>query len=261
MGKGLKELLVKEERVVIGTFLVSRSQAAIEVLAAAGYDFVVIDAEHFMVNPEQIEHLVTAAEAADIVPIVRVQENTDLIQRALDCGAMGVVAPMINSAEEARKVVSAAMFSPVGNRGVCNPRSVTYGARGPDHMTERYREQNEETLVIVQAETVEAMDNLEEILDVDGVDVLFIGPWDLAHSMGITGQMEEEKLKAKIQGALAKAKEKDIPAGILAWDGDDARERIKQGFKFLILAGDMLFLSNSASVELEKAKKAINKTR
>lgn len=249
-----KKALLQKNEVAIGTFLISRSQASLEVLSAAGYDFVVIDAEHFMVNPETIEQLITAAEAADILPFVRVQEDTHLIQRALDSGARGIIAPMVNSAEEAESVVNTAKYSPIGERGVCNPRSVTYGAKGPDHMARRYREQNENTMVIVQAETVQAAEYLNEILDIEGIDIVFIGPWDLAHSMGLTGQPDSNEVTGRIEEMLSQINQRGIPAGILAWDGDDAKQRIEQGFSFIVLSGDMLMLSSAANNELDKAR-------
>src|SRR6056297_1482705 len=109
--------LIAEKVVPVGTFLFSRSQAALEVIAAAGFDFVVIGTEHFMVNPETIEGLITTAEASDIIPLVRPGEGVNMISRVLDCGAMGVIAPRINTVDEAGEVVRSAKFFPMGERG------------------------------------------------------------------------------------------------------------------------------------------------
>jgi len=251
----VRQMLANGEAAV-GTFLVSRCQANLEVIASTGYDFAVVDAEHFMVNPETIEHLVTAGEAANLSTLVRVQENVHLIQRVLDCGAAGIVAPMVDTAEQARDVVNTAKYAPIGSRGVCNPRSVLYAAKGADYMVQCYTEQNREQLVIVQAETVTSLENLPEIVEVDGIDCLFVGPWDLANSLGIRGQVDSPLLAEKIQQALEIASAKGIPAGILAWNGEDAARRIEQGFKFIICSGDMLMLASAAGAELKAARKA-----
>lgn len=248
--------LIDQKELPVGTFLCSRSQAALEVLAGVGFDFVVIDAEHFMVNPETIEQLITAAEAKGIVPFVRVQENVNLVQRALDCGAKGIIAPMINRVEEAREVVNTAKFPPIGKRGVGNPRSTNYGVDGPEYMDKCYEDQNENQAVILQIETEEALKNLQDIVRIKGIDSLFIGPWDLSHSLAQLGQGNGAQiLEEKINEVLAKCKENEVPVGIFAWGRDEANKRIEQGFDYVICGGDLIFLANSANEELEKIKK------
>ncbi len=237
--------------------MVSGCRACLEVVAATGYDFAVVDAEHFMVNPETLEQLVTAGQAAGIPTLIRVQENVHLIQRALDCGAAGIVAPMIDTAEQARAVVETAKYAPIGSRGVCNPRAALYASKGAEYMLGCYEEQNREQLIVVQMETVKSFENLSEILDVEGIDVLFIGPWDLANSLGIRGQVDSPLLAETIQKALDLCNEKGVPAGILAWNGEDAAQRIKQGFRFIICSGDMMFLAAGAGADLAAARKAL----
>jgi 2-keto-3-deoxy-L-rhamnonate aldolase RhmA len=246
--------LLSEGKPAVGTFLVSRCQSNLEVIASAGYDFAVVDAEHFMVNPETIEHLVTAGEAAGFPTLVRVQENIHLIQRVLDCGAAGIVAPMVDTAQQAREVVDTAKYAPIGRRGVCNPRSVLYAAKGAEYMVQCYAEQNDQQLVIVQAETVASLENLPEIVKVKGIDCLFVGPWDLANSLGIRGETDNPRLEEKIAEALGICKQEGIPAGILAWNGEDAARRIQQGFQFIICSGDMLMLASAAQGELAAAR-------
>ena len=247
--------LVDQNDHLVGTFLFSRSQAALEILAEVGFDFVVIGAEHFLINPETIEQLITAAEAANIVPFVRVQENINLIGRVLDCGADGIVSPMINNVEEAEEVVKAAKFDPVGNRGVGNPRSTGYGIRGGDYMDKCYEEQNESQSVILQIETEVAVENCRDIASVEGVDSLFIGPWDLSHSLNQSdGEGAEASVEEKIDEILKKGKEIGVSTGIFAWDSEDASRRAEQGFDYTICGGDVIFLANSAREELGKIK-------
>jgi len=247
------EEFIEQNDPTVGTFLFSRSPAALEVLAEVGFDFVVIGAEHFMINPETIEQLITTAEAANIVPFVRVQENVDLIQRVLDCGAQGIVSPMINTVEQAEEVVKAAKFPPIGDRGVGNPRSTYYGIRGGDYMNRCYERQNESQVVILQIETEEAVENLEDIAKVNGVDSLFVGPWDLSHSLEQPGSDNGSGLLEKnVSEIVAKCKGIGLSAGIFAWDSKEANKRVKQGFDYTICSGDVIFLANRAREELAR---------
>ena len=251
--------IIEQNRDPVGTFIFSRSQAAIEVLAEIGYDFAVIGAEHFMVNPEKIEQLITAAEAAGIVPYVRVQENTDLIQRVLDCGAEGIISPMIDNVEEAREIVNVAKFPPIGSRGVGNPRSTNYGIRGGDYLDRCYEKQNKNQSVILQIETEESLVNIKEIASTRGVDSLFIGPWDLSHSLNQTDRDGGEKLlEDKINVALRECKKSDTAIGIFSWGSEEATRRLEQGFDYVICGGDVIFLANSAKEELENIKNKFN---
>lgn len=250
----INELIDRNERTV-GAFLCSRSQAALEVLAGVGFDFVVIDAEHFMLNPETIEQLITAAETAGIVPFVRVQENVDLVQRTLDCGAKGIIAPMINRREEAQKIVNTAKFPPIGERGVGNPRSTNYGVNGAEYMDKCYERQNENQAVIIQIETKEALENLHDIIGVEGLDSLFIGPWDLSHSLDQSGPDESTRMvEDKVNEVLEKCKKNEVPVGIFSWGSEEANKRIDQGFDYVICGADVIFLANSAKEELAKIK-------
>jgi len=247
--------LISEKDVPVGTFLFSRSPGSLEVLAGAGYDFAVIGTEHFMANSETIERLVTVAEASDIVPIVRVGESVNMISRVLDCGARGILAPMINTVRQAREVVNAAKFPPIGERGVGNPRSTGYGVLGAEYMDKCYKQQNEDQAVIVQIETKKAVDNLTEIATVEGVDSLFIGPWDLAHSLERKGDSNREKLlEENIKLVLKQVQDIDVTLGIFSWDSADANRRIEQGFDYVVCAGDLIFLDKSARGELEEIR-------
>ncbi|MFW6421591.1 MAG: HpcH/HpaI aldolase family protein [Candidatus Bipolaricaulota bacterium] len=243
---------LRDDQQVIGSFVVSDSRANIEVLAAAGYEFVVIDTEHFMKNPETIEHMVTTCEAVGITPFVRVQEDPSLISRALDCGAMGIIAPHVDTPEEARRVVDEAKYLPTGKRGACNPRAVTYGVNGIQSMVDFYRESNEETMVICQIETKTAVDNVEEIIQVEGIDSLFVGPVDLSNALGITGQFDHPKLKEQIDIVLETGLKNDMPVSTIAFDSQSANEFIEQGFQLIALAADSILLMRSAAEELSQ---------
>lgn len=254
MKKNKIKQMVKEGKNVIGCFSVTNSQANIEVLAAAGYDFVVIDTEHFMMNPETIEHMVTACESAGIASLVRVQENVDLICRALDCGADGIIVPHVNTREEAELIVETAKYLPQGKRGVCNPRAVLYGVNGIESMQEYYKEANEETMVICQIETKTGVENMEEIVKVEGIDSLFVGPMDLSNTLGIVGQFDHPELKKYIDKALQIGKENNMPMSIMTFNGESTNEFLEKGFQIIAMGCDAIFLMQTATDEMKKVR-------
>jgi 4-hydroxy-2-oxoheptanedioate aldolase len=247
--------MLKAGKKVVGTFLASNSIPNLEVLAMAGFDFVVIDAEHSMKNPETIEHLIITSEAAGITPFVRTQENINLIERTLSVGARGLMVPMCNTREYAQTVVDTAKYAPVGKRGVCNTRAANYGMKGLDDMAYRFKSENDNILIMAQIETREAVDNIDEIMAVKGMDSVFLGPLDLTQSLGISCQFNHPMLEKHIQTTLRKAKKAKVPIGILAFDGEEASRRIRQGFDFISMSCDTLFLAETALRQLNKVKR------
>jgi len=188
----LKKQLRKGE-VVIGPFMKLTDPAAVEIAGYAGFDFVIIDTEHGPISIETAQNLIRAAEVVEITPIIRVTENNPvLILRALDIGAQGVEIPQINNKESAVRAIQAAKFAPAGDRGVCRfVRAAKYSA------LDRYKYfeyANRETIAILHIEGTEGINNLRKILSVKGIDVIFIGPYDLSQSLGITGQVDHPRV-------------------------------------------------------------------
>jgi len=247
--------MIKEGKKAVGTFCVSNSRAVIETLAASGMDYVLIDTEHFMTNPETIEQMITAAEAAGVTPFVRVQENINLIDRCASAGARGVMVPMVNNKKQAQEAVNAIKYAPVGKRGVCNPRAVTYGARGFDDMQNFYNTENDKVMCILQMETFESFQNLPEILEVKGIDSIFVGRFDLTHSMGILGQFDNPKVVDIVEKTLKMGKEKGLSMGIITFDGEDTSKFFKMGYDWVGMAGDMMLLAMATQSELAKVKR------
>ena len=250
----VKEML-KEGKKVVGTFCLSNSRASVEVIAACGMDYVLIDTEHFMTNPETIEQMITAAESAGIVPFVRVQENVNLIDRCVSAGARGVMVPMVNTKEEAQAAVDTIKYAPIGKRGVCNPRAITYGAKGLESMINFYKEENDNILLICQIETAQAVENLPEIIKVKGIDTLFVGRMDLSHSMGLTGQFDHPEVIKKVDQALKMGKDAGIPMSVITFNGEDTNKFFAQGFDLVTMACDLMFLSGAVSAEMAKIKR------
>lgn len=215
--------------VPLGLFIGIPSPALVELAAASGYDFVIIDAEHGAIGVESAEHMIRAAQAFGIEPIVRVPQNErGVIQPYLDAGAGGIQVPMIGTRADAERAVALARYAPAGSRGLAGNRGARYGQIG-----QRYTaESNERTMVILQIETAQAVPEAAAIASVDGVDAVFIGPSDLSQSLGRAGDYAAPEVQDAIAQIAGKARG-IRPCGILARTGAEARELAGQGFSFI----------------------------
>lgn len=214
---------------LFGMFVGFPSPAIVEMCGHAGFDFVVLDTEHGPADIETVEHLIRAARCANVIPIVRTYENH--ILRMLDLGASGIQVPMVSTAEQARRIVAAAKYPPVGQRGAAfSPRASGYGFfGGPPHV----KTSNEGTAVILMIETREALDNLDEILKVPGVDALFIGPNDLSFALGHPGQMGHPEVAAAIEGAIKKIAATKVAPGLMTVAAEDYHKYAALGARYL----------------------------
>jgi len=186
-----------------GVSVMLPSPQIVEMIGLLGFDWVMIDCEHGTIGLESVESLVMAAELRGITPIVRPPSKApEDILRVLDRGAMGVQVPHVNSAADARAVVEAVKYHPLGKRGLA--AGTRPGDYGLGLSAEAYVEQvNRETLVCIQLEETEALHNIDEIVRVEGVDVFFVGPSDLSQSMGYPGRADVAPVQAAIDGAFA----------------------------------------------------------
>jgi 2-keto-3-deoxy-L-rhamnonate aldolase RhmA len=175
----------------------------VEMIGKLGFDWVMIDCEHGSMSLESVELMIMAAEASGLIPIVRPQTgHPDAIAQVLDRGALGVQVPHINTADDARRAVQSARYYPMGQRGLAvGTRSADYGFGLS--MADHVRQANEETLVCIQLEDAEALQNLEAIVQVQGVDVFFVGPSDLSQSMGYPGRPNAPAVRTAISRAFA----------------------------------------------------------
>lgn len=204
------------------------SAGLVELLARVGFDVIFIDTEHGPAGWDDVENMVRAAELANATPIVRVQANdAPTITRALDRGAGGVQVPHVNTRAEAEAAVRRAKFAPIGHRGFAGGRSA-FGEK----MSEYTRRANEETMVVVMLEEVEALENLDEILKVEHVDVFFVAPGDLAQSMGVPGQMDHPKVQAAIDDAVRRIRAAGRAPGVLVTPAT-VRRYLERGALFL----------------------------
>lgn len=206
------------------------------ILGAAGADFALIDLEHTGWGIEGIRPLLAAGRAADQDLLVRVQGSArHLISPALDLGARGVMVPMVNDAIDAERVVQAARFAPDGSRG--------FGLLYPDQLAEgvgaAIRAADEATLVIVQIETEPGLDHVEDIAGTTGVDVLWVGQFDLSIALGIPGAFDDARLTAAEDRVLAACAAAGITAGVLVGSVDVARSMLARGFRMIALGSDI----------------------
>ena len=184
---------------VYGTFIRYPDATLVETLAYHDWDFLLFDGEHGTIEPRDCEQMCRAAELHGVTPVVRVPNNqAHIILRFMDTGAHACQIPWVNSAQEAESAVQAVKYGPRGKRGLAGvTRAANHGQRGA--LTDYVTQANRETLIIVQVETTTAVDNLEAMLAVPDVDVFFVGPNDLAHSMGLPGQTQDPNVQAMIE--------------------------------------------------------------
>lgn len=243
----MKKNIVKEKLAAglpsVGSWLTLSSSLVAEYLAHVGFDWLVVDDEHSPTGFETTVHCFQAICTTDTMPMARVAWNDPAtIKRLLDAGAMGLVIPMVNSAQEARQAVAAMRYPPQGVRSMGGSGRVT--AYGADYFTRA----NDEILCVVQIEHIDAVRAADEILCVQGVDACFVGPQDLGASMGYPPgeQTKHPEFEDAIQCVLQAAKRAGRPAGIHVQSPEDANKRIQQGFRFVALSMDKNFLLNDA---------------
>ncbi len=231
-----KERLAKGEA-VYGPFMKATDAAFVECSGYAGFDFVILDMEHGPVGFSDLQHLVRAAEVSDVISVVRTYDSSEMaIGKALDLGAKGIQVPQVRSASEAREVVKAARFFPDGERGVCRfVRAARYSAIPRD---EYFRKANR-SLVILQIEGTQAIDELDEILRVEGFDILFVGPYDLSQSLGVLGQVSHPSVIKAIEDITGKARAAGVVLGVFCDTPESAALWRKAGIQYLSYSVDV----------------------
>lgn len=235
----LKEKLDQGE-VTLGLFVPFYAPPLVEIIGYAGLDFIIIDNEHGCYTDAQIEELVRAAEVAGVTPIVRVSYDTAAIQKALDRGARGVQVPMVNTRSDAEAAVRRAKFPPAGTRGAAySVRAAKFGnLNGKAYLDAA----DANTLVSVHIETMEAVNNFDDIISVPGVNIAFIGPTDLSVSMGYKAEGPgHPDVKAVIEDLLRRGKEKGIVMGVMASSIEDIPRCASLGARFITLVASGLF--------------------
>lgn len=247
----LKERLLQGESIV-GTWLSAASGAIGELLARTGFDCVVVDTEHGAIDLGEAENLVRAVAQGGSAALIRVAGNDQaLLKRALDLGPEGVIVPLVSTRQAAEDAVRFAKYPPEGVRGVGVARAQTYGLDLGGYLGRA----NREGLVAVQVEDAEALRNLDEIAAVPGLDLLFVGPFDLSASLGYPGQPDHPAVEEALSQVLSAARREGKSAGVHVSDGAAAARRLDQGFRLVTVATDLLLLGRAARSELDQARR------
>ena len=226
-----------------------------EILAPAGFDWLTIDMEHTSIDLSTLLPMIISIEAQGMVPLVRLGENNaNLIKQVMDAGAYGVIVANICSPEEAQATVNAVKYPPFGTRGVGLYRAQAYGKKFDSYL----QWVEDESIVIIQIEHINAVKRIDEIFEVSGIDAFMIGPYDLSGSLGKPGQFDDPEVKAAIECVLQAAKRHNVPAGFhsVSSDFQEAQEREEQGFIFLGFSVDTIFLGDSAIKAMNQLKGA-----
>lgn len=223
---------------VIGSFVKITDPAIVEIMGRAGLDFAIIDMEHGPINVQTAQNLVRAAELADISPIIRVGKNDPVeILHSLDIGAEGVEVPQIGDAEDAKLMASASRYHPSGERGVC--RYVRAAGYSSIERHKYFQMANERTITIAHLEGMKAIKNLDEIMAVDGLDILFIGPYDLSQSVGVPGEVTHPLVLKQMEEVIAKAKKAGKILGTFADDISAAKRWMDAGVMYIAISVDV----------------------
>lgn len=237
----------------IGTFMAYSSPEMVEILGICGLDFVVLDCEHGPYSVESTTNLVRAAELRGITPITRVTCNNETkILRALDVGAHGVQVPQVNCKKDAQNVISSAKYHPIGKRGGAIPRAIEFGTID---VLKAYENANEQTLVVVHCETEECYNNLDEILSIPEIDVVFLGPFDMSQSLNIPQQFDHPKMIEITNTLLEKTKKAGKIPGIYVGTTEQAKLRIKQGFQYITIGMFETVVANTFKTIVDEMKK------
>jgi len=239
----LKSRLRTSKDPCFGTWISSSSLAALDALRGSGLEWFMIDTEHAPVNPETLAAMMSLLAEGSPTPLVRVGDvNQYLVKQALDAGAHGILAPLVSTEAQARALVSFAKYPPQGVRGAAAAAASRYGTELASYL----RSANAETLVGVQIETREALDNLEAIAGVDGVDLLFVGPTDLTLNLGLLDDRKNPKVRDAMRRVVETCDRHGKVAGTMAVDLDEKHAAVEVGFRFISLASDVRFLLNGA---------------
>lgn len=225
----------------VGSWITVGHSAIAEIMAKAGFDWLVVDLEHSVISIDMAGDLIRTIDLCGVAPLVRLTSNDpNQIKRVMDAGAHGIVVPMVNSPDEAARAVAATRYGPKGTRGVGLARAQGYGTKFREYL----EWQNDGPVVIVQIEHMDAVGQLEAILKVPGVDGFIIGPYDLSCSMGIPGQFENGEFVKTMNHIRETGKRLDCPAGLHVVEPDLQRleQAIREGYTFIAYSVDIRML-------------------
>ncbi|TFH12062.1 MAG: 2,4-dihydroxyhept-2-ene-1,7-dioic acid aldolase [Nitrosomonadales bacterium] len=247
------KLKLAQGELTVGSWITLGHPSIAEIMAAAGFDWLVLDMEHSVLELSEIQMLIQVLDGKECPAIVRLTSNhPDQIKRVMDAGATGVMVPMIKSAADAKTAVQAVYYPPRGQRGVGLARAQGYGAK-----FQQYRDWLEKNAVIVvMIEHIDAVNSIDSILSVDGIDAYIIGPYDLSGSMGRIGEFNHPEVTSAIERVLEAGNRLGKPGGIhvVEPDQNELRQRIAAGFSFIGYGLDIRILDTLCRSHIQSIK-------
>jgi 2-dehydro-3-deoxyglucarate aldolase len=237
----------------IGSWVTIAHPNIIEIMATAGFEWLCIDMEHTTIDLSMAQVLITTIHAKGMKALVRVSKNEEvIIKKVMDAGADGVIVPMVKSKEDAMQAVDYVKYPPFGKRGVGLYKAQEFGTA-----FEKYKKWvKEESIIIAQIEHIDAVENIDDILEVDGIDGTIVGPYDLSGSMGYPGEFERDDVKQALEKVKSACKKHSKPLGfhVISSDSTLLNEKIEEGYTFLAFSLDFFFLGDKAREEMLKVK-------
>jgi len=244
------KIKLKNNELTLGSWITIGHPAIPEILATAGFDWLAIDIEHTTIDFSMVQVLISTIQSNGMAALVRVSKNEEVvIKRVLDAGADGIIVPMVCNEEDAIKAVEYAKYPPIGKRGVGLARAQKYGIEFDD-----YRRWVDDYLVIIaQIEHIDGIKNLESIINVDGINGTFIGPYDLSGSLGIPGQFDDPKVIRALREYEEISAKNHFPMGyhVISSDSRKLHDKINEGYKFLAFSTDFYFLGDRVREQME----------
>lgn len=237
--------------VLIGTLVTLPSPEAAEILVEAGFDWLFIDTEHSPFDAQQAQAILQAA-GPDFPCVIRVPSGEEVwIKKALDVGVAGVIVPQVNSAEVAKRVVRLCKYPPEGSRGAGIARAHAYGLRFQEYVEKA----NEQVAVIIQAEHIDAVENIQSIAAVPGIDAVLVGPYDLSASLGKIGKVTDPEVQKAIGRVRKHCMDAGVRLGIFGATAKAVKPFIRQGYTLIAVGTDALFMATAARDALFKLGK------
>ncbi len=241
---------LRQQELLLGTMVTLPAPEVAEMLARCGFDWLFMDGEHAPLSVLEWQRLVQAVGGRS-ASVLRVPSNSEVdIKKALDLGVDGIIVPMVNNVEQAQQAVSWSKYPPQGSRGVGLARAQGYGLDFGDYIAGA----NDSTALIVQAEHVDAVNQIEAIAAVDGIDAIFIGPYDLSASMGKTGEVDDAEVVAAIDRVTAAARDNGLALGFFGVDADSVQSWIDKGYHLICAGVDAGFVTAGASATLKQLR-------
>lgn len=241
---------MQQGELVLGTILSLNSPDVAEILSQIGFDWLFVDAEHSTLDPHDLKALLQAVGGTTPC-VVRIPALDEIaVKKTLDAGAAGLLVPQVNTVQQVELLVKWGRYHPGGSRGLGFGRAQGYGLK----VNEYLKVANDSILLSIQAESAEAVNNIDDIVNVPGLDAVLIGPYDLSASMGFPGEIDHPEVRQAIQYVSEACKQADMPVGIFGMTAKAVAPYIKQGFRFIVSGVDTVMLGDAAQQLLRELR-------